>query len=98
MKITMLKKWLNYITVGLILILVVLLLSKPKAESILGDVNQIVPAKSRVTLKSVRDYYFFNAIQVAVHEPGNMFNPGNSYVLTYMGILGQTIDLSKHFK
>ncbi len=93
----MLKKWLKYISVGLVLLLFILFISKPSGESILDKVNELAPKNSRVTLHSERDYYLFNAIQIRVQEPGDIMSPGRTYTLTYMGILGQTIDFSADF-
>lgn len=93
----MLKKWLKYISIGLVLILLMLFVSKPSSQGVLGEVKEIVPTNSRVTLQSERDYYFFNAIQIRVQESGDIMSPGKTYTLTYMGILWQTIDFSEDF-
>ena len=94
----MLKKWLKYTLLILTLLIVVMYFTKPSSEKVIQNVSAQVPANSRVDLYSERDYYLFNAIQIKVQEPANMFVTSNSYILTYMGILGQTVDLSKQFK
>ena len=78
----MLKKWLKYISIGLVLLIAILFISKPSGESVLMKVQDLVPSNSRVTLHSERDYYLFNAIQIRVQEPGDIMLPGKTYTLT----------------
>lgn len=94
----MLKKWLKYTLLILTFLIITKYFTKPSSEKVIQNVSAQVPANSRVELYSERDYYLFNAIQIKVQEPANMFVTSNSYILTYMGILGQTVDLSKQFK
>jgi hypothetical protein len=94
----MLKKWLKYTLLILTLLILVMYFTKPSSEKVIQNVSAQVPANSRIELYSERDYYLFNAIQIKVQEPGNMFVTSNSYILTYMGVFGQIIDLSKQFK
>ncbi|MGB0429564.1 MAG: hypothetical protein ACPGLV_03760 [Bacteroidia bacterium] len=94
----MLKKWLKYTFLILTFLIVAMYFTKPSSEKVIQNVSTQVPANSRIELYSERDYFLFNSIQIEVQEPGNMFVTSNSYILTYMGVLGQTIDLSEQFK